>query len=104
MSIYPPTPELDWIQDLVEEANYPAGAPISQWEADALFNVHQFLLWFGRMQRADPKSREYLVAYGYALRYREQVYRRPLTDAERKSVAAAEEGYAELKKERKKCG
>ena len=100
--IYPPSPELDWIQDIVESIELGDQESIDQLDSDMLFNVHQFLLWFGRMRKAKEGSREYLVAYGYTLRYREIVYREQLTDAERKSVQAAEELYAELKAERKK--
>lgn len=98
--IFPPSPELDWLKELSDPDAEILG--LSNLERDQIFEVYSFLLWFGRMRKAKPNSREYLVAYGYTLRYREAVYRVQLTDAERKSAQMAEIGYAELKAERKK--
>src|SRR5689334_4386098 len=96
--IFPPSPELEWLREMVIDAD---GVFTDQLDLDMLQQVYQFLLWLGRMRKAKEGSREYLVAYGMALRYREAVYREQLTEAEYKSVQAAEIGYVELKKEKK---
>lgn len=87
--IFPPSPELDWLKEHI--------AICYEGDDSQLWEIYQFLLWFGRMRKAKPNSQEYLVAYGYTLWFRQAVYREQLTDAERESVKWAEIGYAELK-------
>lgn len=95
MRIFPPSPELFWLQGLISVSK--------KQDADLLWDVYQFLLWFGRMRKAKPDSEEYLVAYGYTLSYRESVYNEQLTEAEKKSVRMAEIGYSELKEKHGKA-
>lgn len=93
--IYPPVPELGWLDELIDELTY-----IKRWAKDAtrLGYAYKYLLWNRRMVLVEAQTDKFLIAFGFVLKYQRLLYGIKLNTRDQKTVEIAEEQYRKLRR------
>jgi hypothetical protein len=107
--VYPDVPELDWLKQAAESDGIehstdcalgiggPCDCPFGLFQ-ERLNYVYKYVLWFRRMNLSVPQSDEFLIAFGFVVKYRALIFGTKLEKRDQKTVAIAEEQYKKLRR------